>query len=934
MDIDANDLLSTNIYIQKPELNPNVSLDSNEEFRKYYEEDIKKKAESKLLAAINKIELNEQDDDNNIINTNVFNKKEELLDSQSISRFIRETKTLVSIDSRDRIKTLYPKPNNFKIFLGKSFTNVKKIEMVSLEFPNTDAVINTGNNRIYWRNLEDIQSDKTVDANNVTNYPIYYVELRTGSYTSATLQSEIQSKLNGVKRRNIFNDYHYFVSRLDVDTDIVTFTSLDLKQLPNNPFQSSLGSGVINVTCSNHGFVTNDFIYIVGAKAIAGISATVLNGFHKIIKIGASKFTFEVNVQAAETVSAGGNVVKAGAKLPFQLLWGESNLTVAQNIGFPLENSSQLINTNVSRLENIVQMDIVLQNVHGFDYTYNYIGQYGIIGELISGTFNPVGQYQITNIPTSTSIRVLVANESVITGLINNSSASYLKFGNKIIPVQSYSKYGVQSFLVSTFTSHNYNLKDTSTTIILSNTTDPNIDDDESYDGNYLIQSIPTSTSFILPGIIGIQNTHTTNIYGSLSRKTPLTTSTINISDVKTISITSNIGGNITTNIYTQITTSESHKLIRNDKVIINNLKCTPQLTSEIIIQSVPTSNTFLINTALTNIDLKNSNNPYISTSIISVSYPTHNFNTIINIQNGTIFNILDNNGDPILDNLGNPTVNQPIIITMLNNHNLQVNDIVRLSGTGQIITIDPITQQSIITGVSPSLDGGGYIVKTINSDDTFTIIKGVDSFSPITVSPIITGIIGLNNDFYLYDVEDVGGIPKTMLNNTRFSVREIIDENTFTFTASNVYAISTEIGGGSNIYISSLKHGFNGIQTNTKNGILTRSINLQGEDYCFVACPQLDTMLNTGNVKNIFSRISLDQPPGYVCFKYLSNPKHFNIIPLDKLSDLEFSVINYNNSFYDFNDLDFSFTLQITEVSDTTNSFNISSKRGITDSS
>jgi hypothetical protein len=90
--------------------------------------------------------------------------------------------------------------------------------------------------------------------------------------------------------------------------------------------------------------------------------------------------------------------------------------------------------------------------------------------------------------------------------------------------------------------------------------------------------------------------------------------------------------------------------------------------------------------------------------------------------------------------------------------------------------------------------------------------------------------------------------------------------------------------------------------------------------------------MLNTGNVSNIFSRISLDQPPGYVCFKYLSNPKHFNTMPLDQLAELEFSIVNYNGTLYDFNDLDFSFTLQITEVSDITNSFNISSKRGVTD--
>ena len=925
MDIDPNDLLSTNVYIQKPDLNPEISVYKNEEFRKYYEKEIQKKAESKIIASINKIELNEEDDDNNIINTNTFNQGESSSNKKDESRFIRETKTLVSIDSRDRIKTLYPKPNYFKIFLGRTFTNVKKIEMVSLEFPNTDAVINSNNNRIYWRNLEDIELDYTVTTNGVIDYPVYYVELRSGSYTSATLQSEIQSKLNSVRRRqgntttpSITPEYHYVVTHLDMDTDVVTFTSLNLKQLPNNPFTTSVASGVISVLAPSHGYSTNDFIYFVGAKAVAGIAASVLNGFHRITVISANQFTFEVNVKAGDTVTAGGNVTKAGTKLPFQLLWGENSVTVAQNIGFPLENSAKLIQTNVSSLQNIVQMDIELNYEHNYEYNYNIIGQLASVGTLVGGTFITYGTYTITNLFGSTGIRVQVSNEAVITSLINNAQANLFKFADKIIPVASYSKYVVQSFLITTFTNHNYDLKDIDTTITLYNTTDPNVDDDISYDGNYIIQSVPSSTTFILPGVLGPQNTHSTNIYGTLPRKTPLTTWTISISNVNSNYI--QIGGKS----YTRIVTNGIHKMLPGDKIMINNLKCTPQLTNELTIYSVLTSNSFLLDITLENIDLQNSLNPYVATGLITVSFPSHDFNRLVNIQNGTVFNILDGSGVnvPIL----------PLVVTTLNDHNLSVGDTVRLTDTSPTYVNGVLT-----TGVEPSLDGGGYIVKSVDSNDTFTITKvsgSSDTFSPITVSPSVTGILGLYNDFYLYDVEDIGGISKTMLNGFKFSVRDIIDVNTFTFIAPNVYATNTETGGGSNVNISSLKHGFDGIQSNTKNGILTRSINLQGEDYCFLTCPQLDTMLNTGNVRNIFSRISLDQPPGYVCFKYLSNPKHFNIMPLDKLSELEFSVINYNASLYDFNDLDFSFTLQITEVSDATKLFNISSKRGITDTS
>jgi hypothetical protein len=193
-------------------------------------------------------------------------------------------------------------------------------------------------------------------------------------------------------------------------------------------------------------------------------------------------------------------------------------------------------------------------------------------------------------------------------------------------------------------------------------------------------------------------------------------------------------------------------------------------------------------------------------------------------------------------------------------------------------------------------------------------------------------GIIGFDQDFYLYGAIGVGGISPTDINNKKYILRDILDENSFTFYNQNIFATSTASDGGNGLYISSLLHGFNGIQTNTKNNVLNRSINLQGENYAFLCCPQLATMMNTGNVKNIFARISLDQSPGSMVFSFLSNPKTFDTTPLDKLDELEFSIVNYDGTLYEFNDLDYSFTLQITEVIDITDNFNMSSRRGIVD--
>ena len=929
MDIDPNDLLSTNVFITKPDLNPNVARDSNEEFKKYYEKEIQRQNESKIQASIKKIELkdisySEDTDDNNLLNTNSFNKNTGNSGNSSgengqISRFIRETKTLVSIDSRDRIKTLYPKPNNFRIFLGKTFANVKKIEMVSLEFPNTDTVINTNNNTIYWRNQEDIDLDITTLNEGIISYPTYSVTLRSGSYTSSTLQNEIVSKMNSVRRKQgtssngslIIGDYHYFVASLDVDTDIVTLTSLTLKQVPNNGLSTALGSGVITVSLPSHGYSTYDMVYIVGSKAVGGITSTILTGFHQITVVNANLFTFEVNVKAADTTEGGGNTIKAGIKAPFQLLWGENSFTVAQNIGFPLENSSQLIKTNVSNIENYYQMTINLAEHHHFLKTYDYISQPIQIGYLVGTTFVAFRTYTITDITGTNSILVNVPDNEVFQLLNNNVQASMLRFNNTDFNVVSYEQYLVPSILLTTFTDHNYRLDDIGSTIKLSDTVDPRVINDVSYDGDYILYGVPSNTELVIRGIVADVNTHINPIYGTLPRKSPLSTWTVKITELVPNFI------KIADKYYSKVITDVPHKLYVGDSVMFNNIVSTPILSNSYKITSVLDNKTFLFEKEFVSLDTNNiiQGTAFIGTGLITVSYPSHGFNNIVGIENGTPYDIIVNEELTI--------TNLPIIISTLNKHNLAVGDIIRLSGTN----------------TTPSLNGGGYEVYQVIDNDTFSIIRKPTSFTELTVPTNVSGILGLSHEFYLYGMNDLGGISKEILNGVKYTVRDIIDENTFTFMLSSSFATSTakcELKGDHqcDVYISSLLHGFNGIQNNTKQGVLNRCINLQGEDYCFLTCPQLDTMLNTGSVKNIFARISLDQPPGYVCFKFLSNPKHFNTVPLDKLTELDFSITNYDGSLYEFNDLDFSFTLEITEVSDATKSFNVSSRRGITDTS
>jgi hypothetical protein len=923
MDIDVVDLLNTNNFIKTPELEKNVKLEKEEEFRKFYKKELEKQNETKILESLDlkNLIVDESHDKNNLLTTNKVNFSKS--ENDNVLRSTREVKTLISVDSRDRDELLYPKPNDFKIFLNKTFLNVRSVKLVSLEFPNTNAVINSLNRNLYWRNKEDINLDFTLNNNNKLEYPVYTNQLRIGSYIASSLQTEITGKLNVIRRKqgqsnsnSIIGDYHYFVTSLNIETDIVTFISLNLKQLSNNPISTTADSGTIRMFVTSHGYLTNDNIYLVDCKALAGIEADLLNGFHIITVINSNIFTFEVNVKASQTIGdstkggGGGNIVKSGTQAPFQLLWGQEDFTVAQNIGFPLENSSQIMYTNINiPFENIFQMNITTSTIHKLSRDFTVLGQTIKIGSIVNNIFVESYSFTITDISTTTSITVQVIDNTIRDTLSGSdefplSSTNYIQFGTQIpINVYIYDKYTTQSFLVTTTTPHGYNFSDINTTILsIYNTVDPSVTNDNNYDGNYYISQIIDVNKIILPGILLNTNLHNNGIYGQIPKLNPLNTFTATISNI--IPNFTLIGDLY----YTKITCTIPHKLKintldskLNDYVYFYNVVSAPTFINSIKVSSIIDTYSFLIQFNMSSVNMTNITKrlSYIGTGLITVDFPSHGFNSITSITQHNVGEAL---------------------VQTTTDHNLVAGNIIRISNTDARSSTN-----------NPSMDDA-YNIISIENNDTF-VISRLNGKGIITISTIgTTGLIGLSNEFRLYNATSLGGIPSTILNRYPYTVREILDSNTFTFVIPSIFSNSTEIGGGYNLYISSLYHGFSGVQTNTKNNILNRSINLEGENYTFITCPQLSTMKNTGNVKDVFARIILDQAPGYVCFNYLSNPKVFDTVPLSQLSELQFSIVNYDTSLYEFSDINYSFTLEITEILDTTDLFNHSSKRGIVD--
>lgn len=976
MDLDPNDLLNTNVFIKEPILTDEIPDEFNQEFKEYYKQEMEKKKQQDLR---NKLEsrdilINEDTDGLNIMNSNKFIKDKKIIDVEketNAKRIIKEIKTLISVDSRDRNKTLYPLASNYKIFLGKTYYNIRQVRLVSIEFPNTNAVINSKNNMIYWMNKEDIDLDIIDDI--TRTYPVYKCPLRIGSYVSSTLQTEMTNQMNLIRRKNPPN-YHYFVITLDFDTDVVKFISLILKPLNVNPLTTIVNTGIITVTAIGHGFKNGDSVYILGAASTSGIQPNTLNGFQTIIVLDSNTFQYEVNVNASSTSVGGGNIVKTGKSAPFQFLFGEYSNTVSQNIGYPIENSSKLISTGISSISNFYQLEITAIET-GFALTYDYVnnniilqnsGGYldnnGVPGNSIDGV------RKITNVLNSTDFLIntsspmyqniyITQNEndngsgSIVSGsnfvssyiadvvtddllnivlpnflsasdnyyngwwicmksgdAINNvrqvlkytsvsntitlnsplkskpnvndvfnlySSPTFI-FNSKVYTIKSIKNYNINTVLFTFFIPHNYNFNEINNTITFFNTTS-----NPTFDGDNTILGIPSPTSIYVPGSVLTGGSVNSNIPGEIGYTPTHNALTTKILKVSNVSI-----GSITT-----VVTLEEHGLSVGDKIIIKNLLLTPIMTSfDYTVYTVPDLYTFTIQYHSSSVDIQSIENAYIGTDIVTVTFPDHNFNMITSVTNG-------------------PLNNTVIIQTQLP-HNLKTNDLIRIMDTG-----------------IEYIDNDSYNVTYISSDEfqiTVTLPIGYVVNSD-------KGVLGMANTFRLYNCPMIGGIDPKYINNTLFKVHEIIDKDKFNFHLINYYANSNESNGVS-IYISSFKHGFTETQTNTKNNILSRSINLEGENYAFLCCPQLSTVLNTGSVKNIFARIILDQSPGTVVFNFLSNPKKFENVPLSTLDTIDFSVLNYDGTEYLFNDLDYSFTLEITEVVDTIENFNMSSKRGITD--
>jgi hypothetical protein len=447
----------------------------------------------------------------------------------------------------------------------------------------------------------------------------------------------------------------------------------------------------------------------------------------------------------------------------------------------------------------------------------------------------------------------------------------------------------------------------------------------------------------------------------------PITVTGNNTFQINTITISSNPGG----------VGDIKHG---GDKIEFTGFKSVPVIVNSVHIVENVTASTFDVEFNLTSIQSSSIADTIVGTEQIVISHTGHGFNTITDISpNGSTKALITTKVNHGLigtkyDSISIETIILNTVDVTIASHGLATSDKVLISNSGSSPSIDgefviqiisaSVFRISFIGGIASistcNVNTGNTVVfsdtdsvpnisSDINGNVTYYIDRVSDTIFSIDTGFLITstgsnGILGRENRISLHRVEppeqggdNLGGISLNIINHLYHDIENIIDENSYMIRIGN-YATSTVSAGGSNIVITSQKHGNRIFQSNTfdgeTSGKLFKSISLEGENYIYLVSPNLQTVYSPGNerVGNLFAKILLNEPPGVMMFdSFISAPKIYNP-PLASLKEIEFSFRRFDNVLFNFNDIDFSLSLEVTEIVDHIQNSSISSRTGVSD--
>lgn len=377
-----------------------------------------------------------------------------------LNRFTLEKRYLLYVDSRNRDKTLYSEPNNYKIILKKTYTNVISIKIKSTEFTNSQQLIrNTPfsikNNILKWKYGNNGETD-----DNET----YTATLTPGNYSASQLSTLIENTMNSVLRSN--GKLNNFTVTIDLVTDLVEFSSIDYKTI-SNPFSftASETTTTIDIAYQN---ASNDFsigqiVYINGSTSVGGISSSNINGSHVITFINTNSFQIIINSSSTfDVVEGGGTSVNIGHGLLFQLLFSEQK-SPYQVLGF-LNEDTTFGYTVSNNTELYIYKKVIIDTINSIIPSSSYSNQ---------TLYNPIfGDYLLKNKHINDDFENIY-NSINLNGKVYNidEDVNYIlsKNGNVRLSIKSISKpsiHGINSSenniysIITTNLPHNLNTGD------------------------------------------------------------------------------------------------------------------------------------------------------------------------------------------------------------------------------------------------------------------------------------------------------------------------------------------------------------------------------------------------------------------------------------------------------------------------------------------
>lgn len=178
-----------------------------------------------------------------------------------------------------------------------------------------------------------------------------------------------------------------------------------------------------------------------------------------------------------------------------------------------------------------------------------------------------------------------------------------------------------------------------------------------------------------------------------------------------------------------------------------------------------------------------------------------------------------------------------------------------------------------------------------------------------------------LNRDEFLFNLDRV----QTNPNINPYPIQSYI---------SQFSQITDDKFNGKFLSLISEVHGYERIIENVDPfGLPDGMFDFIGEKYILMVSPMLKTLGKSGNVDNIFAKLLLVGAPGNMIYNsFISNEKTFEETPLTELSELSFEFKRSDNEMFEFNLNDHSFSLEILEYVDVFEGINVSSRRGIQD--